>query len=214
MQPLYAGSDVLTALERLSMSRRELADMLNMGIKTLSRHIAAPELDACVALAVECLLRRRFSNAPVSPEERAERRHREQVRLRELRLADRSRTPEAIAARQLAIAEAKRRLRDGGESTAVARTRLATRGEVRRLSIAAARNRERDRERPLIAVLHARLAPLAAAQDWPAYHAALQAHALSLGTDPAPNQSAYIDAATTAVLSDDDPLVTLPLESV
>lgn len=87
MHVLTTGIALSDARERLKLTREQLATLLGLSPATLKRHEKAGRLDLCVALAVECLLRRDLArtNAPVSPEERAERKFRERKRLLELK---------------------------------------------------------------------------------------------------------------------------------
>lgn len=87
MQSLAEGYHISDARERLKLSREQLAATLGIAVSTLKRHEKAGRLDPCVALAVECLLRREAAKAstPVSPEERAERKFRERKRFIELK---------------------------------------------------------------------------------------------------------------------------------
>lgn len=86
MTPLTTGLDLVSAREQLNLTQRQLADIFEMGISTLRRYETSEELSPLVALAAECLLRRQKVNG-------------------------KERSPEEIAARQVAIAEARARLR-------------------------------------------------------------------------------------------------------
>lgn len=246
MQALSTGLHLRQARERLDLTQAVLADVLGIGISTLQKYERAERIDALVSLAVECLLRRETMKrqAPKTPAERAAARL-EERRLYKQMVADAGlkRTPEEVAARQVAIAAERRRLRAETSpeeiaarqvAIAVERQRLkeeaglvATpadraavaltyREERRRIGLLRARNRERERERPLIADLQRRLRPLYAASawngDWVPYLRAVDLACQALGSDPAPYQSAYLEASRTGVLDDLHPLVTLPPE--
>jgi transcriptional regulator with XRE-family HTH domain len=222
---LDTGADLKSAREQLSMVQTDLCNVLGIGISTLKRHESSQALNPLIALAVECLLRREQSKrtAPVSPEERAERKFREREHLRKLRIAAGEpvdRTPAGIAARQVAIAAERRRLKEEAgllaSPAAKAVAAVAYKSERRRVGLAHARNLERDRERPLIAELQSQLRPLGAAAvetgDWTPYVRAVDLACMGLGLDPAPYRSAYLEEARNRLVADDDPLVTLPLE--
>ena len=94
-----------------------------------------------------------------------------------------------------------------------ARKKFEAEQEYKRLKDVTLRNSQRERDRPTIAELHAQLKPLAAAQDWDAYRRAIgQAHTRA-GEDQ-PFMDAYCSAALARVIADEDPLVTLPLETI
>jgi transcriptional regulator with XRE-family HTH domain len=94
---------------------------------------------------------------------------------------------------------------------AKARRKLESELEYKRLKGIASRNVQRNAERPLIMAVHERLKPLAAAQDWDAYRLALGA----AHRDCEPSQTfleKFLMTAQGRIMTDDDPLVTLPPE--
>lgn len=215
MQPLIAGKDVSEARKTLNLNATELAAVLGIGVATLRRYESSARLDNMVALAVECLLRRAQPAASASGKSPAEIAARqvaiaaERARLREQAGLTAARyvplTPEQKAARKLETQLAYKRL--------CAAQGIPTPAEARSLrKRAKVRNEHRDRERPMIAALHAKAKLLAIAGEWEQYHRLLQSH--SIGEGPSANQLAYLEAATKNVLPDDSPLVTLPLEDV
>lgn len=198
MLSLATGDDLLSARNTLQMTQSDLANALGISSATLRRHETSTSLDNMVALAVECLLRRRAQKlqTPISPEERAARKFREQEHLRALRESA-GMTPRGGRAHSLA-----------DQATTAAERRVAFR-EARMVLL---RNRHRDRVRGELWELHCKaraLVPAAVASgDWTAYRAAVR---MPVG-DVDPFLGAYMAEAFNRPIADDDPLVTLPLE--
>lgn len=189
MAPLETGLDARAAREKMGVTQDNLADTLGISTRQMRRHESEYALDKLIALAIECLLRRRAAShqMAVSPEERAERKFREQQRLRELR----------DAAGIGPVARIKRQLDDS---------------ELRkRLSLLRARNRARNAERPVVARLQGALKRLAAEGAWDDYRKTLDAAQLAYGGTTI-YTAEYIDAARQGPPPDDSPLITLPLE--
>ena len=90
--------------------------------------------------------------------------------------------------------------------------RLHDQQEYKRLKQVAARNGQRAEDRPQIWALHEALKPLAQAQNWPEYSKMI-AHAARRAAERQTYLEAYCMAAGGAVIADDDPMVTLPLEN-
>lgn len=226
MNPLETGQDARIAREKLNLSQSDISMLMGISQSTMKRYETSSVLEPIAALAIECLLRRRAAShqSAVSPEERAERKVREQLHMAKLRAeaglpARKMATPAEVAERQIAIAEAKRQLRlDRGTVVSIMQDRLDARDTKHRLAIVRARNRQRDDQRPKVAELHAQAASLALAAQasgvWTEYQALLDATALNIGSAKDTQFIAeYIDAARTQVVPANDPLVTLPLES-
>ena len=221
MYPITSVSELRYARAALNMTQAQLAAALGIGTSTLARHERSTDVGQLVALAVECLLRR-AAPGQRSPAEIAARQvaiAEEKAKLRAARGLSSGYTPlppEEKARRRLETETAYARLkREQGSSPAAAS--LDREAERSRIALARARNRERDRERPLVAALHAAAmlaaeGPRQGSGDWAPYLAVLTAAEQSLGYDPAPHRSAYIAAARALPISDDHPLVTLPLE--
>ncbi|MDE2103792.1 MAG: hypothetical protein KGL39_41525, partial [Patescibacteria group bacterium] len=89
MYPLETGQDAEMAREKLNLTQQEMANSVGISLRTWRRQATSDQLDLTISLAIECLLRRRAvsSQTAVTPEERAERKFREQRRLLELRRA-------------------------------------------------------------------------------------------------------------------------------
>lgn len=91
MHSLDTGEDLLYVRQALKITQKEFSERLDVSLATYKRYEASQRLDTLVALAVECLLRRKAiqaqTNRRVTPEERAERKFAEQEHLRKLRQA-------------------------------------------------------------------------------------------------------------------------------
>ena len=216
MTPLYAGTELIDARNTLKMSQRQLADALGIAPATLRRYEISAELELMVALAVECLLRRQARSAALTPEEKAERRFREQQKLAELKAAAGlgarpRRTPtEQAQARLERTAEYLRLKADSGIVAASVRVNLAASDERRRLKYVRKRNRAREAERPLIAQAHAELAHLPlGSNERSIYVSGARTAAVDVEQYFLAN---YLNSADVGVVADDDPLVTLPME--
>lgn len=197
---LDAGSDLMAARNELKMSQTQLAAALDVSLATIKRHEKNSRLDVIVALAVETLLRRaRPGNAPVSPEERAERKFREREHLRKLH-------------EQAGLA-----VRGPGRPTKPLLERaihaLDLQEEKRRVRGVRTRNRLRAEQRPLIAELHAAL-NMAARLNNGTMHRLLLDRATADCTEQQMYLAAYIDLAEHIPVPDDSPLIALPEESI
>lgn len=200
MVVLDAGSDLAAARNELKMSQTQLAAALDVSLATIKRHEKSSRLDVIVALAVESLLRRaRPSNAPVSPEERAERKFREREHLRKLH------------------EQAGLTMRGPGRPAKPLLERaigaLDLQEEKRRIRGVRTRNRLRAEQRSLIASLHASLA-MANRLNNGTMHRALLDKAIADCTEQQMYLTAYIELAEQMPVPDDSPLVTLPEESI
>lgn len=195
MEPLENGLDARQSREKLEITQRQMADMLGISTRHLGRQEASDHLEPIVALAIECLLRRRATShqTAVSPEERAERKFRERQRLRELEQA-------AGVGRQTTSPEARAKLA------------LDYKEARRQLGLLRGRNRQRIADRPLIAALHRQLKGLLARSDVDGYRMAINLSDQVPGVDKHVYLMIYTDAARQGSLPDDSPLVTLPLE--
>jgi len=198
MIELMTGSDLAHARAELKLTQREMADHLGISWASLKRYEKAPELGLLVALAAECLLRRVAPsnarvNARVTPEERAERKYRQQRRLAELRAGDSLLAP----------------LRPVNE---VAARTVALRAARQRLVAIENRNHARIDQRVRIARIHGNLKAALARGDSQAYNdiVASEENATKEHLTFVWN---YITAAGTAPVPDDSPLISLPDET-
>lgn len=188
MQPLETGDDLLTARSALQITQAQLADTLRVSLSTIKRAERAINLDTTMALAVECLLRRRAAShqKAVSPEERAERKFREKQRLRELQ-------------------------EEAGWSRGKSVSAVAAGVERAKLRAVVERNAERDRVRHRITHCLAVLQPLTEAER-------RNQIAVWVGMTKIPDMVSryladfYVGLEDGTITAMDDPRITLPLE--
>lgn len=213
MQKLWTGDDVKQARAKLGLSQAGLIEALGISISTLKRHEASESLDTTIALAVECLLRRRAAahQVAVTPEERAERKFRERKRLLELKAAD----PDILALQAQASASAAAlRAKLRGENVALQRAQVLATDSRRQIKAAIARNKKRASERQRIAALHEKLKILAAAGDAISYHGAIENAQTYAERNNLPNVIAYLERMEREIVPDNDPTLTLADEPV
>ena len=198
MGPIQSGDELLEARESLSMTLRQLAGALDISVSKIKKEQASATVSPVVALAVECLLRRRSTNNRVTPEERAERKFREKEHLRKLH-----------EAAGLPMHGAGRPPRP---STETALRSVDLREERKRITSLYKRNQQRAEQRPKVALLHGRFSGFAKAGQWGLYRHALDAAKFETPTTEV-YVLAYLDAAGYGPPDDDSPFVALPEET-